>query len=145
MKTNRLIVQSLLLVALPVVAVSSYRAGAVAAKKNEPMFFELRKYVTPPGKMDSLKIRFKEHTTKAFERHGMKQVGYWQAVSGENAENTLVYLLAYPSHEARETSWKSFNEDAAWKKAKAESEKDGKLVEKVESTFLTATDFSAIK
>ncbi len=145
MNKSRSIAKAVLIVVLPLLALATYRAGAVAAKKPEPQFFEMRKYITPPGKMDALKARFRDHTTKHFARHGMKQVGYWQAVSGDNAENTMVYVLAYPSREAREASWKAFNADPAWTKAKTDSEKDGKLVDKVESTFMTALDFSAIK
>jgi hypothetical protein len=133
--------------ALSIAAVSIAAAGyaAGAAGKAEPRFFELRTYVSPAGKMPALQARFRNHTNRLFTKHGMQPLAYWQAVSGENAENTLVYVLAYPSKEAREASWKAFGSDPEWTKAKAESEKDGKLVEKVISTYMTPTDFSAVR
>ena len=120
-----------------------YAAGANMERADR--FFEMRTYYANPGKMPALNARFKDHTTKMFEKHGMTNIGYWSPQTGENAENTLVYILAYPSKEAREKSWKAFGEDPDWKKAKADSEKDGVLVSKVVSVFMTPTDYSAIK
>lgn len=120
-----------------------YAAGARMEKADR--FFEMRTYTTNPGKMSALHARFRNHTTKLFEKHGMTNVGYWSPTTGENAENTMVYILAYPSKEAREKSWKAFVEDPEWKKAKADSEKDGVLVSKVASVFMTPTEYSAIK
>jgi hypothetical protein len=106
--------------------------------------YELRLYYAAPGKLDALNTRFRDHTCKLFEKHGMVNIGYWLPMT--NAENKLVYLLAYPSREAREKSWKAFMADPEWQTAWKESEKEGKLVVKAESVFLTATDFSpAIK
>ena len=120
-----------------------YAAGATMERADR--FFEMRTYYTNPGKMPALHARFKDHTTKLFEKHGMTNIGYWSPTTGENAENTMVYILAYPSKEAREKSWKAFVEDPDWKKAKADSEKDGVLVSKVVSVFMTPTEYSAIK
>lgn len=120
-----------------------YAAGANMERADR--FFEMRTYYTNPGKMPALHARFKDHTTKLFEKHGMTNIGYWSPSTGENAENTLVYILAYPSKEAREKSWKAFGEDPEWKKAKADSEKDGVLVSKVVSVFMSPTEYSAIK
>lgn len=146
MKNLRTIMQISLFVALPVATVVAYNAGASAAKNEPaPRYFEMRTYTTHPGRMDALKKRFREHTGKYFKKHGMDQLGYWQVVSGENAENTLVYILAYPTKEARDASWKAFGADQDWKKAFTDSEKDGKIVAKAESRFMTAADFSAIK
>jgi hypothetical protein len=77
-------------------------------------------------------------------KHGMSLIGYWTPAEGETSKNTLVYMLAYPSMAAREASWKAFREDPDWMKAREESEKDGKIVEKVESVFLSPTDYSPI-
>ena len=131
--------------ATALVAAAGFAAAASAKPAAEERFFEMRTYIANPGKIAALHARFRDHTCKLFEKHGMTNVGYWQATSGENAENTLVYILAYPSKEAREASWKAFVADEAWKKAKAESEKDGVLVAKVISTFMKGTDYSAIK
>jgi hypothetical protein len=112
----------------------------MSAMAAESKVYELRVYYAPEGKLEDLNARFRNHTLKLFEKHGIQNVGYW--VPLDNKENKLAYLLAYPSREARETSWKAFFADPDWKKAAADSEKNGKLVAKVESTFWTPTDYS---
>lgn len=102
--------------------------------------FEMRTYYAPAGKLDALHARFREHTVRLFERHGITNIGYWTPI--ENPEHKLVYVLAYPSRQAADAAWKAFWADPEWKKAHAESEKDGKLVAKVEQVFLSATDYS---
>jgi len=102
--------------------------------------FEMRVYHTAPGKMEALHKRFREHTGKLFEKHRITSIGYW--VPTENPEQKLYFVLAYPSREAREASWKAFLADPDWQAAAKASEANGKLVEKVESTFMSATDFS---
>ena len=120
-----------------------YAAGARSERADR--YFELRTYTTNPGKMAALHARFRDYTMKLFEKHGITNVGYWSPVTGENAENTLTYIIAYPSKEDREKSWKAFVEDPDWKKAKADSEKDGVLVSKVVSVFMNPTDYSPLK
>lgn len=108
--------------------------------------FEMRTYHAAPGKLEALHKRFHEHTNQLFVKHGMELVGYWVPMDKDKKyENTLVYILAYPSREAREKSWTEFQADPAWKAAKDASEVDGKLVEKVDQLFMTATDYSPIK
>jgi NIPSNAP len=110
--------------------------------------FEMRTYYALPGKLEDLQARFRNHTTKLFEKHGMTNIGYWVPVdekTGQSSDNRLIYLLAYPSLEARQKSWDTFRNDPAWISARTESEKNGKIVDKVESVFLKATDYSAIK
>ncbi len=131
--------------ALAAAGIAGFAAAATAKPAADERYFEMRVYTANPGKIEALHKRFRDHTCKLFEKHGMTNIGYWQAVSGDNAENTLVYILAYPSKEAREASWKAFTSDEDWKKAKAESEKDGVLVSKVVSTFMKGTDYSVIK
>jgi hypothetical protein len=128
---------SLLLTLLAAVAVL-LPAGARAAADTR--VFELRIYHANPGKLDDLNARFRDHTVKLFEKHGITNLGYWTPI--ENTENKLIYVLAYPSREARDVSWKAFQADPAWKAARDASEKGGKLLAKVESSFLRATDFS---
>ncbi len=110
-------------------------------KKPDTRVYEMRIYYANPGKLDALNARFKNHTVKLFAKHGMTNVGYLVPV-GDNKDEKLVYFLSYPSKDARTKSWKDFGADPDWKKAAAESEKDGKLVKKVESKFLTATEYS---
>ena len=113
---------------------------AALAAERDSRCFELRTYYAAPGKLDALHARFRDHTCKIFEKHGMANVGYWVPV--ENKENKLVYILAYPSREAREKSWKGFFADPDWQAAYKASEVNGKLVDKVESVLLTATAYS---
>lgn len=111
-----------------------------SAQAEEARFFELRIYHAAPGKMDDLLARFRDHTMALFEKHGMANIGYWLPLT--NSENKLVYLLAYPSRDAREKSWKEFGADPAWQQVAKESEKNGRLVTRVESIYLQPTDFS---
>src|SRR6266404_6079955 len=91
---------------------------------QESRFFEMRIYYAAPGKLDDLLARFRNHTTALFEKHGIENIGYWLPLT--NSENKLVYLLAYPSREARETSWKEFGSDPSWQQVAKESEMNGK-------------------
>jgi hypothetical protein len=126
-----------------------FSAQAAAAEQKsasgKDRLFEMRIYTAQPGKLDALNARFRNHTNRLFEKHGMTLVGYWVPTDGEKSKNTLIYILAYPDREAREKAWKAFGSDPEWQKARTESEKDGKLVEKVESTHMSPTDYSAIK
>jgi hypothetical protein len=89
-----------------------------------------------------LLTRFREHTVKLFERHGIKSVAYWMPLDEPDKSNTLIYILQHPSREAAAANWKSFQDDPEWKSAKDKSEANGKLVDKVDSTYLSLTDFS---
>ena len=107
-------------------------------------FFEMRTYTTNEGKLCDLHKRFRDHTNRLFKKHGMELVGYWTPT---DKEETLVYILAYPSLEAREKSWKAFRDDPDWQKVYKQSHIDagGKIVKAVESVFLNPTDYSPIK
>lgn len=125
---------------------SSLSAGArEAGEKTEPdadTVYELRIYHDAPGKLEQLLARFRDHTMKLFERHGMKNVAYWTPVDEPQKSDTLIYILQHPSRAAAEANWKAFQDDPEWKSVKAKSEENGKLVEKVDSTFMSLTDFS---
>jgi len=131
---------------ITVALLASAFAGAAADKR----FFELRTYNAAPGKLDELHARFRDHTMKLFEKHGMSNLGYWvpsghptnSNPTNSNPANQLIYLLAYPSRDAREKSWKDFLADPAWQAAQKASEANGKLVAKVDSVYLNATDFT---
>jgi hypothetical protein len=125
-----------------VTALTVLNAGSAVAADTR--CYEMRIYYAAPGKLEALNQRFRDHTCKLFEKHGMANIGYWLPLT--NTENKLVYILAYPSREAREKSWKAFMADPDWQSAAKQSEREGKLVAKAESIFLTPTDFSpAIK
>lgn len=104
--------------------------------------YELRVYHAAPGKLADLLARFREHTIKIFDRHGMKSVAYWTPLDDPEKSNTLIYILQHPSREAAAANWKSFQDDPEWKSVKEKSEANGKLAEKVDSTYLALTDFS---
>ncbi len=112
------------------------------AAKEEPMLYELRTYYTPAGKLDALNARFRNHTMTLFEKHGMKNIMYWTPV---DKPNTLIYVIAHKDKAAADASWKAFREDPAWQKVAEETQRDGKLVEKVESVYMTPTDYSPRK
>src|SRR5207249_7260127 len=106
------------------------------------MVYELRVYHAYEGKLDDLLRRFREHTTKLFEKHGIRNVAYWTPTDDPLKDKTLVYILAHPSREAATANWKAFGADPEWQGVKDKSETNGKLVEKVDSTFMVMTDFS---
>ena len=107
--------------------------------------FEIRTYTANDGKLEALQARFRQHTTKLFERHGMTNIGYWSPQDSPLSKNTLIYILAFPSREAAKRSWEEFRNDPDWKKVQQESEVNGKLVSKVESVFADPTDYSPIQ
>ena len=104
--------------------------------------FELRVYHTYEGKLDDLLARFRNHTMTIFKRHGMESVAYWTPTDDPLKGKTLFYMLRHPSREAATANWAAFHDDPEWKQVSAASEVNGKLVEKVDSTFLKLTDFS---
>jgi len=108
--------------------------------------FELRTYYAAPGKLEDLHARFRNHTLKLFKKHGMEVVGFWGPTDKEKgSENTLVYILAFPSREARDKSWSAFRADPNWQAVAKESEKNGKLVEKIDSVIMMAADYSPLR
>ena len=119
---------------------STLPAADEGKKAMDTRCYEMRVYYSPPGKLEELHARFRNHTLKLFEKHGITSVAYWVPV--DNKENKLIYILSYPSREARETSWKAFMADPDWQKVWKESEKNGTLVARLEQYFLKATDYS---
>jgi hypothetical protein len=104
--------------------------------------YELRVYHANEGKLDALLARFRDHTITIFNRHGMKSVAYWVPTDEPLKGRTLIYILEHPSREAAMANWKAFHDDPEWVKVSTASEVNGKLVEKVDSTYMTRTDFS---
>ena len=143
-----MIQKSLLLV---VVIVSVFILGFWLGKTMESRaegknrVFELRTYTANEGKLEALHARFRNHTTELFKKHGMTNIGYWSPKDAPLSQNTLVYVLAYPSREAASKSWDNFRNDAEWKKVKQESEANGELVKKVDSVYMDPTDYSPMK
>jgi NIPSNAP len=113
-----------------------------SSRQDATGVYELRVYHAAPGKLGELQSRFRDHTIAIFDRHGMKSVAYWTPLDEPDKNNTLIYILKHPSREAAAANWKAFQEDPEWKAVREKSEANGKLVEKVDSTFLALTDFS---
>ena len=107
--------------------------------------FELRTYTAPEGKLDALQTRFRDHTMRIFERHGMTNVGYWLPQDTALRQNTLVYLLAHPSRAAADQAWRDFSADPEWQRVAEESQRDGRIVAQVQRMYLDPTDFSPMK
>jgi hypothetical protein len=120
------------------------RPASGAEKPVAAKVYEMRIYTANPGKLDALHARFRDHTCRLFQKHGIELVGFWTPIEGDEAKNTLIYLVAFPSVEAQKQAWSDFQADPEWKKAKADSEKDGVLVNQVQSKNLKATDYSPI-
>jgi hypothetical protein len=107
--------------------------------------YELRTYTAPEGKLGDLHARFRNHTIRIFNNHNMKSVAYFAPQDAPLSQNTLIYILEHPSREEAKKNWAAFSADPEWKKVSEESQKDGRIVTKVESVFMTPTDYSPMK
>ncbi len=116
-----------------------------AQAESADRVFELRTYTAPEGKLPNLQARFRDHTMRIFENHGITNVGYWTPQDEPNASNTLVYIIAHDSREAAAVSWDAFRADPEWQKVSRESQVDGRIVSGVVSVFLDPLDFSPIQ
>jgi hypothetical protein len=119
---------------------SELEAQASGAKSE--VVYELRVYHANEGKLDALVARFRDHTDAIFKRHGMISIAYWLPTDEPLKGRTLIYILKHPSRESATANWKAFHDDPEWVKVSTASEVNGKLVEKVDSTYMTLTDFS---
>ncbi|GAC1354188.1 MAG: NIPSNAP family protein [Herpetosiphon sp.] len=108
------------------------------------MIYELRIYDAMPGKLAALNARFANTTTHLFKKHGITAVGYWTTYIGPNA-NTLTYILAYEDMADRQRRWDAFQSDPEWQAARAESERDGPLAERIQTIMLQPTAFSPLQ
>ena len=115
----------------------------VQAANSSETVYELRTYTAPPGKLNELLARFRQHTLKIFERHGMVNVGYWVPMDEKDgAADTLIYLLEHKSRAAADASWKAFGADPEWQDVSKKTQVNGKIVAKVDRVYLKAADFS---
>ncbi len=130
---------------LGLISGSISQVANVAEAQSSNRVFELRTYTTLPGRLNALHARFAQHTIRLFERHDMTNIGYFSPQDPPLAENTLIYILAHNSREAAEVSWAAFSADPEWQRVAEESQRDGRIIEKVESIFLHATDYSQIR
>ena len=121
------------------------QAGSVAHAQAGKHVYELRTYTTMDGKLGDLNKRFRDHTVRIFNKHGMKSVIYVTPQDAPLSQNTLIYVLEHPSRDEAKKHWAEFQADPEWKKVSEESQKDGRIVSKVDSVFMTATDYSPMK
>jgi hypothetical protein len=124
---------------------ASLQWALAAGTKPAGKVFEIRTYHTLPGRLDALNKRFREHTMKLFEKHGMTNVGYWVPQDSPARESTLIYVISHASREAAKASWAAFIADPEWKKVADASQVDGQIIERIESVYMDATDYSPIK
>lgn len=108
------------------------------------MIHELRVYRCVPGRLPALLNRFETITLKLWERHGIKQAGFWTVLVGESNQE-LVYLLEWESLAERERKWNAFASDPEWLAKRAETEKDGQIVANVSNQMLMPTAFSSVR
>ena len=107
--------------------------------------FELRTYTATPGNLDNLHARFRDHTTRIFNKHGMQVVGYWTPTDPEKADDTLIYVLEHASQEAADASWQAFIADPEWQQVSEASNANGPILAGVQREYMLATDYSPIQ
>jgi len=122
-----------------------FQSRGVAHAQADTRVFELRTYTAPEGKLDDLHKRFRDHTRRIFDKHGMKGIGYWTPQDAPQSQNTLIYILEHPSREAAKKNWAEFQADPEWQKVSADSQVNGRIVSKVDSVFMLPTDYSPLK
>ena len=127
--------------ALAFLAAPAWAESQTATSSSGPVY-ELRVYHCFEGKLETLLTRFREHTMTIFEKHNIHNVAYWLPTDPPLAGKTLIYLISHASREAATANWQAFRDDPEWQKVQTASEANGKIVEKVDSTFMTLTDFS---
>jgi hypothetical protein len=116
------------------------------AAAQAPRVFEIRTYTSPDAaKLQALHARFRDHTMRVFERHGMTNVAYFAPQDAPLSQNTLIYVIAHASREQAARNWAAFRADPEWQKIAAASNANGNIVAKVESVFADAADFSPLK
>ena len=137
-----------------VLAIVGFAFGIVSSgwalaerQRPAPRVYELRVYKTMPGKREALANRFRDHTAAMFERAGMTNVGYWNAVTGDDTPDTFVYLLAYPSREARDEMWRELGayEDFRELIIAVERDENRKLVDTIDARILEPTSYSGLR
>jgi hypothetical protein len=106
--------------------------------------FEFRTYDAEPGKLEALKARFRDHTIPLFAIHGIEVIGFWETHGDNDTPDKLLYLLAFADKPAADAAWAAFRVDPSWIEARTESETNGPLVAKLESVFMSPTDFSPL-
>ena len=108
------------------------------------MIYEMRVYHCLPGRLPALLARFQNHTLKLWEKHGIRQAGFWTTLVGES-NHALTYLLAWESMAERDERFGAFMNDPVWIATRTESEKDGPIVQTISNQILLPTAFSSVQ
>ena len=122
-------------------------AWGLSAQQPESRVFELRVYKAVDGKRAELSDRFRDHTAAMFEEAGMENVGYWNAATGDDTDDTFIYMLGYPTLESRDEMWARLGENPEFERIiiSAERSEDRALVDTIDARMLVPTEFSAIR
>ncbi|MEY4637086.1 MAG: hypothetical protein RJA55_2884 [Acidobacteriota bacterium] len=123
----------------------AFYSSEVAQAQAANRVYELRTYTAPEGKLPELQKRFRDHTLRIFEKHGMKNVGYWVPQDAPAKDTTLIYIISHASRDAAKKSWADFGADPEWKKVAAESQVNGRILSGVVSVYMDPTDYSPMK
>ena len=116
------------------------------ASAQSPRVFEIRTYTSPDAaKLQALHARFRSHTMRIFQKHGMASIGYFAPEDAPLSQNTLIYVIAHASREQAKKNWDAFRTDPEWQKVAADSNANGNIVTRVDSVFADATDYSPLK
>lgn len=123
----------------------AFYSSEVAQAQAANRVYELRTYTAPEGKLPELQKRFRDHTLRIFEKHGMKNVGYWVPQDAPAKDTTLLYIISHASRDAAKKSWADFGADPEWKKVAAESQVNGRILSGVVSVYMDPADYSPMK
>jgi len=145
LKNKWLVVAGSTVIFLAGLSAGSLLQSGIAQAQASKHVYELRTYTAPEGKLGELNSRFRDHTIRIFNKHGMKSVLYMTPQDAPDSANTLVYVLEHPSREAAKKAWADFAADPEWVKVSAESQVNGRIVSKVVSVFGDPTDYSPMK
>jgi hypothetical protein len=145
LKNRALVIAGSTFIFLGGMAAGSLVQSGVAHAQAAKHIYELRTYTAPDGKLGELHARFRDHTIRIFNKHGMKSVIYLAPQDAPDSGNTLIYLLEHPSREAAKKAWADFQADPEWQKVNAESQVNGRIVSRVVSVFADPTDYSPMK
>lgn len=107
--------------------------------------FELRIYTATPGNLEKLHTRFRDHTLRIFEKHGMRVMGFWSPTAEQDRDSQLIYVLEHSSRAAADAAWNAFGADPEWRSVSEASNADGPILDSVERHYMVATDYSPLQ
>ncbi|MCY4296767.1 MAG: NIPSNAP family protein [Gammaproteobacteria bacterium] len=117
----------------------------ITTSAQDQKVYELRIYKSTEGNLDNLHARFRDHTLRLFEKHGIENIGYWTPTSEEERDDTLIYVIAHDSEEAAAASWPAFAQDPEWLEVAEASNANGPILAGIENWYMVATDYSPMQ